>query len=233
VPNDVQNSGRATARVKNKMTFATRINLSQIDASLRAIADRDRFAVVKALTRTAQDAQREESQHLESVIDRPTPFTLRAIGIVPATKETMQAVVYVRPIQARYLRWLIDGGQRNFKGFELKLRGVKIFAYVVPGNSLGLDAYGNISRADIGRLQRDLESSSASDRYFIGSPKGRPDLPDGLYVRRAKSISLVLLFSNSAQYQKQFDFFGVGGRTIRERFAVNLARALSESRPRR
>jgi hypothetical protein len=229
----VQNSLRDSAPAKNQMSFAHRINLSQIDSSIAALAERNRFAIVRALTATAQDAQRAQSQAIEQSIDRPTPFTLRAIGIEPATKQTMRASVYVRPIQARYLRWLIDGGQRRYKGFELKLRGVKIFAYVVPGNALGLDAYGNISRADIGRLQGELEKPSASTRYFIGQPKGRPDLPDGVYLRSEKSISPVLVFSAAAVYNKQFDFFGVGARTIRERFAINLARALADARPRR
>lgn len=230
---DVHNSGRAIARVTNEMSFKHRFNVSQIDESLRFVVDRDRFAVVKALTWTAKDAQSETGLHLDRVVDRPTPFTLRAIAIDPATKQNASARVYVRPIQARYLRWLIDGGQRRYKGFELKLRGVNVVGYAIPGNALALDAFGNISRSDIGRLQRELEKPSAQTRYFIGQPKGRPDLPHGVYVRGEKSISPVLVFAQSAQYRPTFDFFGVTLRAIRARFPINLARALADAKRRR
>lgn len=101
------------------------------------------YATARALTATANAGQAEEEKALPSAFDRPTPFTMRAIAIRPATKTKLQAEVYVRPIQAKYLGLQEEGGIRRPKKRAL-----------VNPVGVKLNQYGNIPNKALARLKR-------------------------------------------------------------------------------
>lgn len=213
------------------MSFNHSFSVPALDAMIEAMGSQGQFAVVRALTATAKDIEQAETKALPESLDRPTPFTLKAFGVEAATKAKPQARVFMRPIQSRYLQWQIDGGQRAYKGFELRIRERTYNAFQVPSTAAQLDRFGNISRSDIIAIQRELNSAKSSKRYFVGQPNGRPDLPPGIYARvnGNTSIEPLLVFATAAVYKKRFDWSGIAKRTINATFERNLIAALANA----
>lgn len=62
------------------------------------------FAAALALTDTARAAQAEVTRALPAIFAAkgrpPTPFTMRAVGVTPARKSDLRAVVFVKRLQA-------------------------------------------------------------------------------------------------------------------------------------
>lgn len=121
------------------------------------------FAVALALTRTAQDVRKAEQAEMRSVFDRPTPFTLNALFVKPATKVTLTAEVWVKDSERpkHYLLPQISGGDRALKRFEQLLvqRGVmRAGERAVPGGGATRDSYGNVSRGQIVKILSQLQA---------------------------------------------------------------------------
>lgn len=133
------------------------------------------FAAALALTRTAQVVAEDLRHEMQVVFDRPTPATLNSLYIQPATKQRMEARVWINDgrmsdwraglIKAgkaspskwgegrTAIKWLtpeVFGGPRSHKGVEGLLRrkgALQQGQYIMPGESMkgSLDKYGNIS----------------------------------------------------------------------------------------
>jgi hypothetical protein len=99
------------------------------------------FAAAKALTATAKAAQVDVTRGMSSAFDRPTPFTERSIAVQPAQKTLLEAEVFVRPIQARYLGLQEAGGTRRPKRKAL----------VIPAG-IKLNPFGNIPNQALKRV---------------------------------------------------------------------------------
>ena len=144
------------------MKFTITTNARDVIASMGDVAARHiPFATALALTRTAQEAQRHEQHEMRDVFDRPTPFTLSALRVVPATKTNLTASVEIKDSAAKgvaaskYLAPEVYGGRRDLKAFELALFHAGVLPpghYIVPGEAAKLDAYGNISRGQITQI---------------------------------------------------------------------------------
>lgn len=129
------------------------------------------FAAALALTRTAQVVAEDLRAEMRVVFDRPTPATLNSLYIQPATKQRMEARVWIKDGRnvspgggvvgeaGRWgkgraaVKWLtpeVFGGPRSDKGVEGLLRrkgALQQGQYIMPGESMkgSLDKYGNIS----------------------------------------------------------------------------------------
>ena len=181
-------------------------NVAQFTRIEQALSRRAETAIAIALTKTAKEIESAETDELARSIDRPTPFTMRAFGTDPARRGKLTARVFMRPIQSEYLRWEIEGGARDLKRFEIRYRGVTHRGYLVPGASMQLDQYGNVSKSAISRLLAALESNSPE--YFVGHLRGRPNAPAGIYRRvgvggGAKHLRLVFMFADNAPRYRQ------------------------------
>lgn len=107
------------------------------------------FAISRALTDTAKAARDQLTQDLTRIFDRPTPFTRNAIAYTAARRDSLTASVLVKDAQARYLLLQETGGTRTpDKGRAL----------VIPGKTLGLNAYGNIPSGMLRRLRSQAQS---------------------------------------------------------------------------
>jgi hypothetical protein len=94
--------------------------------------------------------------------DRPTPWVLNSVNVIPATDSdvlagTAGAVIDWKPGSAgtisgdKILRAQIEGGARRLKRFEVVI-GLPANRVAVPGKWAELDRYGNISRGQITKL---------------------------------------------------------------------------------
>jgi hypothetical protein len=144
------------------ITFSVKSDLeATITRFARIAGDQMPFATAVALTRTAKAAKEEIERQLPSLIDNPTPYTMRGFRLYPATKRKLLAevdfrVAMGRGTQARdYLAPLVYGGQRKIKAFERSLQRVGLLPSgmaAVPGKAARLDAYGNMSRGQITQI---------------------------------------------------------------------------------
>lgn len=188
------------------------------------------FAAAKALTLTARQAAAAETAHIMDVFDKPAPFTKRAMGFTPATRSKLKATAFVKDLQAKYLQPEVDGGQRGFKSFEEKFADGAGVQIALPGRGMQLNQYGNISKAKIRRIARDVNSSGNAKRFFQGTPKGG-SMPSGIYARvnNNTQITPLIVFANAAVYEKRFKFSEIGTASVTANFEANLVACWQEA----
>lgn len=193
------------------MKIDVQTDVSRVVAELDAFGQRQvPFATALALTRTAQSAKKRVEEAMEKEFDRPTPYTLKALRVVPARKDNLVAEVLIKDEAPkgtppdRYLRAEIEGGDRNLKRSEraLQMTGKmpKGWAWT-PAMAAPLDPYGNLRggfvTALLSKVKGHIDSTSNETarskkrksklggrqvEYFIGKPGGGR-LPLGVYAR--------------------------------------------------
>lgn len=167
------------------------------------------FATSKALNDTANDVQRAETAQLPKKLDRPTPFTMRAFGVKRSTKRKLIATVFIKDIQAEYLKYQIEGGRRTTEG---KGTGV-------PYKNKKLNVYGNIPGRRKGLVK--------GKRQFIATIKGIP----GVWEVRGKKRAprLMIAFEKTVRYKERFPFVKIAEGTARNRFPRRFSAALEHA----
>lgn len=201
------------------------------------------FVTAYALTKTAQDVKEEEVQVMAQVFDRPTRFTLNSLYVRSATKQSLVAAVLFKEgfgsVPAwRYLGPQVMGGPRVKKAHEraLERAGIlKSHEFVVPGVGLKVDAYGNVRGGNITRILSGLSASSDPQqnittrskkrnskraRYFV--VRGSPRAPDGIYERKGRDITPVMIFVSQPQYAKRYPFYETAKGVFERRFAKHF-----------
>jgi hypothetical protein len=141
-----------------------RIEVTGLQNLTQALADMSQrrlsAALATGLTRTARAIGTTWQADLRTKLDRPTPFTLRAVNVQTATAASLAASVNFgrRPgaaasiLPAEYIATQHTGGRRRIKKFEAALQAqgsMPAGTFVVPGKHAKLDAYGNLSRGQI------------------------------------------------------------------------------------
>ncbi|AEI76540.1 hypothetical protein CNE_1c11850 [Cupriavidus necator N-1] len=188
------------------LTVSVRHNIADVRKTLDNIAQKQMpFAIAKALTQTAKAVAGVESRALPRELDKPTPFTMRAFGTKPATKQRQIASVFIKPDQWKYLRYQVDGGER---------RPTKR-AVVIP-QGLRVNQYGNMPKGAIRKLL-------AKPGVFSGTVNGVP----GIYQRKGRSVALLVKYVDKAGYKRRFDFAGIGQQAIAAEFGAIFGRALA------
>jgi hypothetical protein len=173
------------------------------------------FAGAMALTRTAWDMKKKElDPGLDKHLDRPTPFTKKAIRVQKARKNHLVAYVRVAPLQARYLRYQVKGGTR---------RPHKKALLVPVGQRL--NKYGNMPRSTVSKLMQ-------NPKVFSGIPHGRtqPGIYKRLGPKGRKKLHLMVAYEKRASYEKRFHFYQLAERQAKRSFNNNLLAAKREAR---
>lgn len=146
-------------------------NLPSVAEAYRRAERQVPFALARALTFTARDVRDAERKGM-SVFDRPTSYTLNSLYLRPATKQTLQAEVWLKGDGSRdaapgrhYLLPQIEGGSRPLKRFEQRLVRSGYMSSnerAVPGSGAQLDSYGNVSRGQIVKILSQLKTAAVS-----------------------------------------------------------------------
>lgn len=181
------------------------------------------FAVSKALNECARMIRDEERLTMQQVFDRPTPWTLNALQIRPASKTKLTAIVEFKDQAERYLGPQIYGGERRMKRSEMWLK-----AYWAPGGAARRNRYGNMSAGQITQIlsatkthpdfyawtsRRSLKRNKKPRDYFIvRTPRGK--VFPGVWEKygKAGAIRPILKFIASPKYRKLFPFYEVAHR---------------------
>jgi len=195
------------------VVFDVRSDVSAVTRHLSSLANEQiPFATALALTRTAQFAQGKLKDELRRAFDRPTPYTLNATFVQPATKQRLWALVKLKDEAVkgnpavRFLIHQIRGGGRTVKGFEKLLQRAGVMPegwFAVPASGAPLDQYGNVRGGTINRILSQLQASRdpltrettaakakrnrtrTAGRYFVAYPGSvrTSHLAPGIYER--------------------------------------------------
>ena len=222
------------------------------------------FLASRLVNLLAGDVQGQLKRRLPVVFDRPTPFTVRGVFTKLSKKTNPVATVYFPESQEEsgkalreYVRPGAKGGLRNQKKTEylLSRMGYLPSGWVtVPGKSMPLDGYGNLSGAYYKQIIRGLAikntkgppkplpaaSRKRADRmgvdaeFFAVNPganqlaKGGGWLPPGVWRRsgrRGEHLTQYLKFVRKASYKQRLDVKKEAQTTI----AANLNRRYTEA----
>jgi hypothetical protein len=194
------------------LSMSVKSNVDEVRKNLTDIAKKQLpFAIAKGLTDTAKEARGVLTQALPRQLDRPTPFTMRAFAITPATKTKLYAKVFVRADQWKYLTYQFEGGDR------MPTRR----ALVLPKN-LKLNQYGNMQRRAIKQLL-------AKKNVFSGVVDGVP----GIYQRKqfasGTGVQLLIGYADKVRYRRRYPFKEIAQRSVSKSFNRNFQRALDEA----
>jgi hypothetical protein len=219
--------------------------LDKLNNTLKNMEKQVRYAAAKACTQTAQKVKQELTEEMKRVFHQPTPFTLKSIYVLPATKENLTAEVGVKWDAVKYLRPQIEGGGREVKRSEHWLK-----SFYVPGQAIKRNVYGNVSPGKISQIlagtftspdatqwitkrSRLRKKKTARPFYFI--KRDTFGLHPGVWQRYGRrKIKPMLMFIENPQYKKRFDFYEVGVRTAEREFKrifdASLADAIRTAR---
>lgn len=225
------------------MAERSSVDIAGLERKLAALPGQARFAAALMLTTLARDDGRPAGQRrIDEAFDRPTPFTKRGVRYKQATKASLEAQVFVAPIQAGYLALEETGGPRRPEPGKP----------VVTPVQLRVNVYGNIPRGAIKRQKL------KTDRFISGqdTPRTR-HLPPGLYQRlkgrknkgtttrrgrprtltrpaKIRGPKLLVAFKPLASYRPIFRFKAsvreIVLRNVDRRWAEAIRRALATAR---
>ncbi len=183
--------------IKIEVKFDVKTLVKKLEGDQKQIA----FATAVALTKTAQQVQAEEYQEIKAVFDRPTEYTLNSLYVKPATKQSLEARVWVKddvykgtPAE-KYLLPEIIGGTRRAKRFERALMNAGLMPqgyYAMPGIGAPLDAYGNIPSKFIVQLLSYLKA--------FGGQGYKANITDKGKIKHDKSLSKKLGASGASYF---------------------------------
>lgn len=197
-------------------------------ATIRGLQNAERqiaFGLARGLTETAKQAQRAVEVSLPQKFDRPTPFTKRGIGIKAAARERPVAEVFVKDVQAQYLRLEETGGRRVARaGSPINIPAAQ-----------RTNVYGNIPRGAIRRLRGRTD-------IVIGGTRKTKHLPPGIYQRvgqsrftpkgrrrsnpKPKGLKLLIRIEPAAAYRPRFGFRHTVTAVVRRDVRRNIAREI-------
>jgi len=198
---------------------------ANVEQALQMLRDIDRWSIpyitAAALTDTAMSARKAEKKSMIGYFDRPTPYVTRGVLWEKATRDYLVSRVYLNDEAYKgnrvtdILSAEISGGPRHIKKYEKSLRGAGILnsnEFTVPGDSVPLNAQGNIGRANINQMLAQVKATSRvasggrkTSRYFIA--RGDNKLARGIWERRGKKIRPFLIFVEGAPtYRKRYPF---------------------------
>lgn len=144
----------------NDNRISIRTNFPDVARWLDGVAPKQaEYATMVTLNRGAYEAAQAIAREMGAVFNEPTPWILRSVRYVKATRSRLEARIDFDQWGNKYgvtagqvLRAQIHGGQRHLKRFEAALQRIGVLPEgmaVVPGSAARMDKYGNMSAGQI------------------------------------------------------------------------------------
>jgi hypothetical protein len=210
------------------IVLSVKPDVASLARALDAFATRQLpFATSQALNQVARRAVDAERKAMTSDLDRPTSFTLRGVSMRPARKENPTAVVYIQPIQARYLAPSIKGGVQVLGSSR---------AILAPKN-VRLNTFGNIPRGLLAALRArpdiligpvtfaDGNTINGVWQMPTGERKGGR-MGRGITGGRRSGWKLLIRFADPSTIEARYPFGQATLATAAREFPVELRRQL-------
>ncbi len=211
------------------MQIEIKTDLKAWSKGMRAIQTKQiPFAIATALTMTAGRVGKAWQDEMRQQLDRPTPFTVNAVGVRGARKSSLVATVYVKDIAAHYLEPFVDGGP-HFLGAKKGL--------LTPKN-LPLNAYGNLPKSKLATLKGKpgvfigpvrLKSGQIVNGVWQrkGAAKGRK--AKGAPLAGARSLNLMIRFTDPQPVKQHLAFKARAEAAVRAHFEHDFATAFAHA----
>lgn len=212
-------------------SISIRSNVKAISKQLSDMALKQiRYGTALALTQLAKEVQADETDNIGRTFKKPKSFTKNAVGMRGARKDDLTAIVFVKPIAARYLRPYEDGGNHVLPGTAL----------LNPKN-IKLNANGQLPRGVLAKLK-------ARPDVFIGKVQTKagpvngvwqriPAAKKGAQTRRrvaaaintAAHLRLIIRFGDAIPVQKSLHYRSRAASLINRRANAVLAESMSKA----
>ena len=205
-------------------------NIKQVQKQLTRIERQSvPVATAKALTFTAERAQKELSNTVRQVFKKPKKFTQNAFRKTSATTRNLESSVFLKDIHAardHYLQIHIDGGVRPMRRSEERL-GFYFAISKAAGRATLTRGVMTKILADVGGLNRyagdasntrtKAQGGKKAIKYFMrGSPGNR--IVFQKFGRGGKSIRPILIEIKRPRYRKRFPFDKIVKAQVRLHF---------------
>ncbi len=205
------------------------VDMSAFESLSEAVKKQVPFAVSKGINEALKDAKREVIRQIPLKLDRPKTFSAKtAISITRSNKRErpISGSVFIKDIQAVYLKWQIEGGTQT-----------KTDNPISPVNIKLTKKHGSIPKLRGGEV---FKTRIAKGKHFIAKIKG----VTGLWLRYKRkgkkgkgSVKLIVAMRESKTYKKgRLPFYKIAEGVLRTRlpkrineeltFALNKPRAL-------
>lgn len=207
-----------------------------------------KYATARALTAVAKRGQKAIEQQIGGVFSNATPWIRKGVFVASARTSSLEATVGIkdqgaRATPAHYLREHITAGERGNKPMELAMRSMGILPagwLAVPSkDGVQRDAYGNVSKATLGRILRALSQrqittrGAIASRVFVIKPGVRSHLAPGIWsatrVGDQSVIKPVFLFVSEASYRRVLDLEEIVGDVVRRDLDAEFRAAFDEA----
>ncbi|MBS0363689.1 MAG: hypothetical protein JSR98_20125 [Proteobacteria bacterium] len=177
------------------------------------------FAASLALTEAAGHVGLSWQDEMRKRVDRPTPFTVGAVTVIPARKTRLVATVLVKEKAAEYLQPFVDGGKHFLGGKR---------ALLAPKN-VPLNAYGNLPRNKI----KALKAAGA----FSGAIKLRSgETVSGIWQRvkagpgaAGRHLKLLVRFAEPQEVKQRLRFYDRANDVAFKAFAAAFPKAFARA----
>lgn len=158
-------------------------NFPDVAERLRLLGRQAPFVAAVSLTRSIKDAQVAVKAEMQRAFDRPTAYALNGTFIKPATKQKLEARIWVKDNPSgkgtpadRFLLPQINGGVRGLKGMERLLQRNGLMQsgwFAVPAAGAQLDGNGNVKRSQIVQIlsQLRVQRGAGSESRATGSAR--------------------------------------------------------------
>lgn len=186
----------------------------QVEAYLGTVV---RPALAAGLNAAAELVRQDLVKELQQDIEDPTPFTLRAFGVmkaVPRDGKDIDALVFIRDAQAEYLHFQIDGGVRRAGDYGTTKTGA-----IAPGPHAPVDRYGNLPRGYIAKTLADPHVGWTTMRKRTGYTALVRNVPGG----RPQLLAFIM---PEIDYQPSFDFYDTAVRSAEKHVPGTVGAAL-------
>ncbi len=163
-----------------KMAIATQ-GLLAARKEIKNIQKQMDFAAANTITTMAFSSKKVVDAQILRRLDRPTRYTQRAVEVIKARRNTLLSIVRVSSNQGRSdtLKHLFLGGTRTRKGYERVLNRIGALPtgmYTVPGAAAPINTFGNIRKAFIDKMIKQLRG--------VKIPRNtKSTLPPGIWQR--------------------------------------------------
>jgi len=212
------------------IAISVRADVKELSKKLTALAHKQLgFATALALTEIAKEVQAEEIANITATFKKPRLFTRRSVGMRGATKSTLTAIVFVKPIAAKYLAPYEDGGIHVLPSKKL-----------LNPKDIKLDSFGQLPR-------NILEKLRSRPDIFIGPVKAKSGTINGVWqrippkvvqkARRGRSaaaaqpghLKLLIRFGEALAVNKRLNYRARANAIINSKFKSAFDKAMSKA----
>lgn len=220
--------------------LAMQIDTSDFERKVKILAempDTIRKVIVGSLSDTVDDLHTRQQMEMKAVFNNPTAYVVKGIkkrypggrmGQGSAKAGTYFEFFPMGKSPEDIVKPHVFGGPRSQKRSERRLSqlGITNGKFTIMGEHYPRNGSGDISGARYTEMLSNLNALSETARSQM--PKGRQKnrkgvsfflvkrggLPIAIAERRGTDVKVMLAFARKTNYQKRYDYFGVGEKQV-------------------